>query len=391
MKKVLIVDDDQGFILSLQDMCKEHSDKFEVVTAGNGKEALAAFESNTINLVVTDLKMPEMDGFELISRISKQGTIIPVIAMTAFGTPEMEDRLMTMGAFQYIEKPIDFDLLLKKIQDGLAAGSKGQVSGISLPSFLQLLELDHKTCTITVKAGAKNGILFFENGELLNAYTEPLEGLDAAFEIISWEQAEIEIYSFCQNRKRTIEAPLGFILIEGARLSDERAEKAASQPQEAAPPPPPAQPQASGDDDLDQLDDLDFATAPPPPPPEMEAALGGQTAAGGNDLEGLLNSTPGVNRMVLISNDGTAIAQKNINNKEFKPFVNYVAVAADKIRNILGYSNLPRHIILSQAQGEKLLIIPGPAVSVGIEVSPDVSPTKVAATIAPAVAAAKAN
>jgi len=378
MKKVLVVDDDHGFLLSLQAMCRERVDIFEVVTAGNGKEALAVLASQPIDLVVTDLKMPEMDGFELVSRMSKLKNSVPVIVMTAFGTPEMEDRLMDLGAFQYIEKPVDFELLLQKIKDGLAAGAKGHVSGVSLSSFLQLLELDRKTCTIMARVGGRIGLLFFKNGSLINAYADPLTGLDAAFEIISWDQAEIEIHNFCRNRKRTIEAPLGFILIEGARLSDERGERSAQVG---------GLPAGEGDDEFAQLDDLDFATAPlPPSTAAMAQALeqGGKVA-----LEETLQAAQGINRMVLVAKDGTAKLQRNIDNKEFKPFVTYVAVAADKIRGILGYADLPSHIILTQEKGEQLLIIPGAELSVGIEVQPGVSPTKIVAAIGPALAEAQ--
>ncbi len=373
MKKVLVVDDDHGFLLSLQDMCRERVDIFEVVTAGNGKEALAVLANQPVDLVVTDLKMPEMDGFELVSRISRLKNSVPVIVMTAFGTPEMEDRLMDLGAFQYIEKPVDFELLLQKIKDGLAAGAKGHVSGVSLSSFLQLLELDRKTCTIMARAGARVGLLFFKNGSLINAYADPLTGLDAAFEIISWDQAEIEIHNFCRNRKQTIDAPLGFILIEGARMSDERGEN----PVQAG----------ESDDEFAQLEELDFGTAPAPPSTEaMAQALGKDGKA--IFLE-TLNAAQGINRMVLVAKDGTARVQRNIDNKEFNPFVTYVAVAADKIRGILGYGDLPSHIILTQENGEQLLIIPGVELSVGIEVQSGVSPTKIVAAIGPALAEAQ--
>ena len=379
MKKVLVVDDDHGFLLSLQDMCRERADSFEVVTAGNGKEALAVLAGQPIDLVVTDLKMPEMDGFELVSRMSRLKNSVPVIAMTAFGTPEMEDRLMDLGTFQYIEKPVDFELLLQKIKDGLAAGAKGIVSGVSLSSFLQLLELDRKTCTIMARAGRRLGLLFFKNGSLINAYAEPLTGLDAAFEIISWDQAEIEIHNFCRNRKKTIDAPLGFILIEGARLSDERGEGGVTQDAGMS--------AEEADDEFAQLDDLDFATGPLPP---STAAMAQSLEQGSKvTLEETLNAAPGVNRMVLVAKDGTARIQRNIDNKEFKPFVTYVAVAAEKIRGILGYGELPSHIILTQEKGEQLLIIPGVELSVGIEVQPGVSPTKIIAAIGPALAEAQ--
>lgn len=378
MKKVLVVDDDHGFLLSLQDMCRERVDAFEVVTAGNGKEALVVLANQTIDLVVTDLKMPEMDGFELISRMSRLKNSVPVIAMTAFGTPEMEDRLMDLGAFQYIEKPVDFELLLQKIKDGLAAGAKGHVSGVSLPSFLQLLELDRKTCTIMARAGRRVGLLFFKNGSLINAYAEPLSGLDAAFEIISWDQAEIEIHNFCRNRKQTIDAPLGFILIEGARLSDERGEQPVSDAGLSA---------EEADDDFAQLDDLDFATTPLP---ASTAAMAQALEQGGKaTLEETLTAAQGVNRLVLVAKDGTVKSQRNVDNKEFKPFVTYVAVAAEKIRGVLGYGELPSYIILTQEKGEQLLIIPGPELSVGIEVQPGISPTKIVAAIGPALAQAQ--
>lgn len=377
MNTVLVVDDDQGFLLSLQDMCKEHADTFEILTAGNGKEALAILVAQPVHLVVTDLKMPEMDGFELLSQMSRRRNTVPVIAMTAFGTPEMEDRLMNMGAFQYIEKPVDFVLLLQKIKDGLAAGGRGHVSGISLPSFLQLLELDHKTCTIMAKAGGRTGLLFFQNGSLINAYVEPLTGLDAAFEIISWDKAEIEIHNFCQNRKRTIEAPLGFILIEGARLSDERAEQ-----QQAGGAPG----EAPQDDELDRLDDLDFATAPLPPPGAIQENMGQGSAL---TLEDKFRAVSGVNRIVVIAKDGSTVVQQNIDNKEFKPFVTYVAMAADKIRGIFGYDALPSCIILTQERGEQLIIVPGQELSVGVEVQPGVSPTKIVAGIGQVLAGAQ--
>ena len=106
-------------------------------------------------------------------------------------------------------------------------------------------------------------------------------------------------------------------------------------------------------------------------------------------LEETLSGAQGVNRMVLVAKDGTAKLQRNIDNKEFKPFVTYVAVAADKIRGILGYAELPSHIILTQEKGEQLLIIPGPELSVGIEVQPGISPLKIVAAIGPALAEAQ--
>ena len=116
MKKILIVDDESNFLLSLEDGLKEFSESFSIATAHNGKEAVAVMEKEEVSLVITDIKMPDMDGFELLAHLSAGHADIPVIVMTAFGSSEIEERLDSMGAFQYIEKPIDPKLIIQQIK-----------------------------------------------------------------------------------------------------------------------------------------------------------------------------------------------------------------------------------------------------------------------------------
>ena len=67
MKYVLIVDDEEKLLLTMQAGFEPFKDRFEILTARNGKEAVQLLAATKINLVVTDLKMPEMDGFELLA------------------------------------------------------------------------------------------------------------------------------------------------------------------------------------------------------------------------------------------------------------------------------------------------------------------------------------
>jgi CheY-like chemotaxis protein len=90
VKKVLIVDDEKPFLLSLADGLGAYAKDFEVVTASNGKEAVKVLNSSGVDLVVTDLRMPKMDGFELLAHMSGTYPGIPVIVMTAYGTPAIE-------------------------------------------------------------------------------------------------------------------------------------------------------------------------------------------------------------------------------------------------------------------------------------------------------------
>ena len=84
-KKVLIVDDETPFILSLTAGLKKYPTEYSILTAENGKEAMEILESTRVDLVVTDLRMPEMDGFELLAFISANFPSIQTIVMSAFG------------------------------------------------------------------------------------------------------------------------------------------------------------------------------------------------------------------------------------------------------------------------------------------------------------------
>lgn len=222
MKNVLIVDDEKVFLLSLSDGLKSYSDEFNVLIAFDGKEAVKILNSTKIDLVVTDLKMPEMDGFQLLAYLTRHFPDIPTIVMTAFGTPDMEAKLLTMGATQYLEKPLDFDVLADNIRQYVARDdSQGHIKGITLGTFLQFLEMEGKTCTLTVTSNERIGSLYFLEGELINAKTETSEGEQAAFEIIGWDETEIEINYLCKNKTKTITSPLSFVLMESCKIKDE--------------------------------------------------------------------------------------------------------------------------------------------------------------------------
>ncbi len=107
MKKILIVDDELNMRLVLSAMLKKEG--YEVSAASNGKEALQILQSNKFAVVITDLKMPDVDGMELLIRIAERYPEIPVIMITAHGTIATAVEALKKGAFDYITKPFDLD------------------------------------------------------------------------------------------------------------------------------------------------------------------------------------------------------------------------------------------------------------------------------------------
>ncbi len=221
MKNVLIADDEKSFLLSLQDGFKVHEDRFTVLTAENGQEAVTILENHKVDLLITDLEMPLMNGFELLAWTSRELPQLPIIVMTAFGTPEIESQLAAYESIRYLEKPLDLPTLEKAIFNGLAKDYKSYIQGITPASFLQLLQLEKKTCTLKVTSVNRTGYLYLMGGNLIDAEYDGLTGEQAAYRIVCWEQSEIELDTVCERQEGEITETLESILLNAHKIKDE--------------------------------------------------------------------------------------------------------------------------------------------------------------------------
>jgi sigma-B regulation protein RsbU (phosphoserine phosphatase) len=117
---ILVVEDSLTQALKLQHLLERHN--LKVITASNGKEALAKLAASIPTLVVTDITMPEMDGYELCQRIKDDTKIkeLPVILLTSLSDPEDILKGLECGADNFIVKPYDEEFLLSRIQHVMA-------------------------------------------------------------------------------------------------------------------------------------------------------------------------------------------------------------------------------------------------------------------------------
>ncbi len=119
MYKILIVDDDEQMRAALSATLKHLN--FDPQTAKSAKEALSLLEKENYDVIVSDLKMPKMDGLEFLEK-AKTKTSSPVIMITAFGTIENAVQAMKFGAFDFILKPFSADVLNKVINLAISHG-----------------------------------------------------------------------------------------------------------------------------------------------------------------------------------------------------------------------------------------------------------------------------
>jgi len=118
MNTILIVDDERNYLLVLEALLSEED--YQVITAEGARRGLECLEENDLDVVITDMKMPEMDGMEFMERVRLRQPDLPVIMMTAFGSVEKAVEAMRKGAFDYILKPFKNEEL--KLTIGKAIG-----------------------------------------------------------------------------------------------------------------------------------------------------------------------------------------------------------------------------------------------------------------------------
>jgi DNA-binding response OmpR family regulator len=117
MQRILIVEDDESTREMLSEALKAMG--FDPVTADNGKTGLQAFHSESFSLILTDMKMPVMDGITMIKAIRKENPRIPIIVITAYPSVDSAVDSLALGADYYLVKPININDLEIKISKSL--------------------------------------------------------------------------------------------------------------------------------------------------------------------------------------------------------------------------------------------------------------------------------
>lgn len=118
IKNILIVEDDEDARWGLTLFLKKEG--FTVFEAKDGVDAITQLNKENIDLILSDLKMPNLDGLELLKHCSKNNEKAPFVMMTAYGDCESFCEILNCGAFEYLNKPVRLEevlLLIKKIEE----------------------------------------------------------------------------------------------------------------------------------------------------------------------------------------------------------------------------------------------------------------------------------
>ena len=189
----------------------------------NGEEAMAILARKTVDLIVTDIQMPKVDGLALLAHINDKHPEIPAVIMTAHSTPEIEKQSVQTGQ-QLLKKPFTIDTLVRAIRKALAPKPpQGMLKGISVANILQMIELEQKSCILEIISSTnEKGFFYIENGEVCDAVFQGVKGEAAAHELIALEETSIRFADPTTKKvERRIQTGLMALIMESMTRKDE--------------------------------------------------------------------------------------------------------------------------------------------------------------------------
>ena len=226
IKRILVVDDEPNVVKSCARMLELEG--FEVQGATNGTEAIDLYKSDHFDLALVDLKMPGMDGLEVMAALKKYNPDVMVVIFTAYGTKENILDALRLGACEFLEKPLDASHLvatvhriLEQENDGTAV--RGNLRSISLPVVIQINCAEHNQACLRVRRRGQEGYVFFTDGNVVHATLGSRVGEEAIYELLTWEDGDFELEMGVPVPERTITTGWSGLLLEGMRRIDESA------------------------------------------------------------------------------------------------------------------------------------------------------------------------
>jgi YesN/AraC family two-component response regulator len=194
-----------------------------VIIANNGKEALTQLRNNKIDLVISDIRMPDINGLDLLVKIKKDYPDTKVIIMTAYGSSDVQKEANRRGSLYYVEKPFEISDIRKIIIDliGKKKGFQGKVFGLQLTDIIQMNCLSRVTTALTFTKDSEKGVIYLTEGEIVHAECGEEQGTDAFYKIMSWQEGEFVSNIGIVSPLQTIHQSWEHLLVEAMRKNDD--------------------------------------------------------------------------------------------------------------------------------------------------------------------------
>ncbi len=221
--KVLIVDDEDNIVLALHRVLYQDNDRYDVLLARSAEVATQILEGARVDVLVTDVHLPEKSGMDLLSWVAVQAPSTRVIVMTAFDISGIKDRAHAFGCLQLIRKPFDVHEMRAAILRALSLRDTftGSLEELSCVDVVQMLCIARKSTALRLSEGSSAGVVHIEGGEVVHAVWDDLSGEDAFFRILGVKNGLFYTTPLPPDVEHHIRGDWQYLMIEGMRRLDE--------------------------------------------------------------------------------------------------------------------------------------------------------------------------
>jgi CheY-like chemotaxis protein len=288
--RIVVVDDEIELTRTIGSVLRNEFGPERVRDTSDASEALGWIERERPAVLVTDVRMPEMSGLELIARTRELWGAVPIVVMTAYPSPEVRSGA-NGGSFTYLPKPFPLRALLDAVRELEAKpppSFSGAIAVSTVADLLQLYAASGATGVLAITAGRRQGWVWFDAGQIVHASAGAKEGFDAVCDMVPWPHGSFS-WRARRTAMRTIETSTSEVLLEAYRVWDGSRRGGEGAPQAAAPSAPPApgpggaEPAMNASDVLSGLRSLEGFVGACLADSESEAVLGQL----GGEAEGL--------------------------------------------------------------------------------------------------------
>jgi CheY-like chemotaxis protein len=221
---IMVVDDQEDITRFLIKSLTRHYPEANVTGFTEGKKAIEWLGGHTPDIIITDLRMPECGGVEVITAAVGKNPRVPIIVISAQShLEEFQAHAKQFDTVHFLPKPFMFHDLKELLERLGSIEPQSVIHGFRPISLLQVIQLENKSCRVDFEDHGKSGTLIFQMGELLRAETPGERGENALFEILSFRNPTIRLFNAPQRCELNIEKPLQALLLQYCQKTDERA------------------------------------------------------------------------------------------------------------------------------------------------------------------------
>jgi CheY-like chemotaxis protein len=224
-QKVLVVDDEDSIALSIYRFLYQDNHRYDILLAGTAEIAQQILLDIPIDVLVTDIRLPEKSGMDLLAWVMVESPLTMTIVMTAFDVAAIKHRAHALGCLRLMRKPFDVHELRTTILKALDRRDSfsGNLSELSAIDVIQMLCIARKTTSLRLSEGQNSGVILIKDGEIIHAIWNKLAGEKALFAMMLVTDGLFNTSQIPTDIERTIQGDWQYLLIEGMRRLDEAA------------------------------------------------------------------------------------------------------------------------------------------------------------------------